>query len=122
MHSIRSVLPRFFEGKLPGLNLGTNKESSCNERMAQEIYDSAKSAEQGGYTAVLNGRLTGGYITRQYGCSTQNIHAIQLEMTQSSYIQEPPPFNYIPRIAAGIQPYLRRMLESMLGSANALQV
>ncbi|MGH8813568.1 MAG: N-formylglutamate deformylase [Advenella sp.] len=120
-HSIRSVLPRFFEGKLPDLNLGTNKGSSCNEHMAQEIYDIAKSAKQGGYTAVLNGRFTGGYITRQYGCPTQNIHAIQLEMTQSSYMQETPPFNYVPRIAADVQPYLRRMLESMLGSTNAFK-
>lgn len=120
-HSIRSVLPRFFEGKLPDLNLGTNKGLSCNVHMAQEIYDIAKSAEQGGYTAVLNGRFTGGYITRQYGCPTQNIHAIQLEMTQSSYMQEVPPFNYLPEVAAGIKPYLRLMLESMLGSVRALQ-
>ena len=120
-HSIRSVLPRFFEGKLPDLNLGTNKGSSCNVRMAQEIYDIAKSAEQEGYTSVLNGRFTGGYITRQYGRPTQNIHAIQLEMTQSSYMQEVLPFNYLPKVAAGIQPYLRRMLESMLESVRALQ-
>lgn len=118
-HSIRSVLPRFFEGKLPDLNLGTNKGSSCNEHMAQKIFDIAKSAEQDGYTAALNGRFTGGYITRQYGRPTKNIHAIQLEMTQSSYMHEAPPFDYAPKTAAGIQPYLRRMLENMLGSVRA---
>lgn len=113
-HSIRSVLPRFFEGKLPDLNLGTGKGSSCDDRIVQAVLKVAKTAEQGGYTAVLNGRFTGGYITRHYGRPAQNIHAIQLEMTQSSYMQEALPFDYLPATAAGIQPYVRGMVEAML--------
>ena len=113
-HSIRSVLPRFFEGKLPDLNLGTGKGSSCDERIVRAVFEVAKTAEQGGYTAVLNGRFTGGYITRHYGRPAQNIHAIQLEMTQSSYMQESLPFDYLPATAAGVQPYVRGMVEAML--------
>lgn len=111
-HSIRSVLPRFFEGKLPDLNLGTGQGTSCDPALAQTVFGIAQQAS--GYTAVLNGRFTGGYITRHYGQPVQNVHAIQLEMTQSSYMQEQLPFDYLPALAAGVQPHLRRMLEATL--------
>ena len=116
-HSIRSVLPRFFEGKLPDLNLGTGKGTSCDPALAQTLRDIAESAT--GYTGVLNGRFTGGYITRHYGQPAQNVHAVQLEMTQSSYMQEALPFDYLPDVAAGVQPHVRRMIEAMLAFVEA---
>eukprot|EP01034_Spumella_vulgaris_P040437 gene40437-50017_t len=48
-HSIRSVLPRFFEGKLPDLNLGTANGESCDAALAQRLLQIAKAAP--GYTA-----------------------------------------------------------------------
>ena len=48
---------------------------------------------------VLNGRFTGGYITRHYGQPAQGFHAVQMEMTQSSYMQESMPFDYLPAVA-----------------------
>ncbi|HEY9028817.1 N-formylglutamate deformylase [Variovorax atrisoli] len=111
-HSIRSVLPRFFDGKLPDLNLGTGKGISCDPALAQTLLGIAESAT--GYTGVLNGRFTGGYITRNYGNPAQNVHAVQLEMTQSSYMQEKLPFDYLPEVAAGVQPHVRRMIEAVL--------
>jgi N-formylglutamate deformylase len=111
-HSIRSVLPRFFEGKLPDLNLGTGKGSSCDPALAATLLGIAESAT--GYTGVLNGRFTGGYITRQYGNPAAGVHAVQLEMTQSSYMQEKLPFDYLPEVAAGVQPHVRRMIEAVL--------
>lgn len=116
-HSIRSVLPRFFEGKLPDLNLGTGKGTSCDPALAQTLRGIAESAT--GYTGVLNGRFTGGYITRHYGQPAQNVHAVQLEMTQSSYMQEALPFDYLPDVAAGVQPHVRRMIEAMLAFVEA---
>ncbi len=117
-HSIRSVLPRFFEGKLPDLNLGTGKGTSCDPTLAQSVFDIAQAAQADGYTSVLNGRFTGGYITRQYGQPAQNVHAIQLEMTQSSYMEETLPFAYRPDLAAKVQPHLRKMLEGVLAFAG----
>ena len=111
-HSIRSVLPRFFEGKLPDLNLGTGNGTSCDPALAATLLDIAESAT--GYTGVLNGRFTGGYITRQYGNPAGGVHAVQLEMTQSSYMQEKLPFDYLPEVAAGVQPHVRRMIEAVL--------
>ena len=98
-HSIRSVLPRFFDGKLPDLNLGT-----------------AESAP--GFTAVLNGRFKGGHITRAHGRPQDGVHAVQLEMTQSSYMQEAMPFDYLPEQAARIQPTLERLLQTALAFAQ----
>jgi N-formylglutamate deformylase len=111
-HSIRSVLPRFFEGKLPDLNFGTNKGASCDDAMTQVILAAAGKAE--GFTWVLNGRYTGGYITRHFGQPQDNVHAIQLEMCQSTYMQEALPFDYLPDVAAKIRPHLQAMLQAML--------
>ena len=114
-HSIRSVLPRFFEGKLPELNLGTADGASCSPALAQELLAIARSAP--GYNGVLNGRFKGGHITRHYGQPERNIHAVQLEMTQCSYMQEALPFSYLPEVAAGVQPHLERMLKAVLAFA-----
>ena len=37
-HSIRSVLPRFFDGKLPDLNLGTADGKSCDPRWPSSCW------------------------------------------------------------------------------------
>ena len=116
-HSIRSVLPRFFEGRLPDLNLGTGGGTSCAPELAEQLLAIGKAAT--GYSAVLNGRFTGGHITRQHGRPAEGIHAVQLEMTQASYMQEQLPFDYLHELAAGVQPHLRRMLEAVLAFVQA---
>ena len=119
-HSIRSVLPRFFEGKLPDLNLGTANGESCDPALAQELLQIAEAAP--GYTAVLNGRFKGGHITRHYGQPGQGVHAVQLEMTQCSYMQECLPFDYLPERAVQVQPHLQRMLAAALDFARASRI
>jgi len=39
---------------------------------------------------------------------------VQLEMTQCSYMQEALPFDYLPEVAARVQPHVRRMLTKVL--------
>ena len=111
-HSIRSVLPRFFEGRLTDLNLGTGGGTSCDPALAAELIRIASSAS--GYTAVLNGRFKGGHITRTYGNPAGGVHAVQLEMTQASYMEEQLPFAYLPETAIRVQPVVRRMVEEVL--------
>ncbi|MCE2879613.1 MAG: N-formylglutamate deformylase [Comamonadaceae bacterium] len=118
-HSIRSVVPRFFEGRLTDLNLGTADGASCDPGLAAQLVSIATRAAP--YTAVLNGRFKGGYITRQYGNPAQGIHAVQLELTQCSYMQEQWPFQYLPEVAAGVQPHLRRMLQTLLDFVQSRQ-
>lgn len=84
-HSIRSSVPALFDGDLPELNLGTNGGASC----APEITDALASLmNTSPYSSVTNGRFTGGYITRRYGCPDRRIHAIQMEIAQRSYMDE----------------------------------
>ncbi|MEO8118289.1 MAG: N-formylglutamate amidohydrolase, partial [Rhodoferax sp.] len=60
------------------------------------------------------GRFKGGFITRHFGQPTQGIQAIQLEMCQSLYMNESPPFEYREDLATGIQPLLQTMLSAAL--------
>jgi N-formylglutamate deformylase len=106
-HSIASVLPRLFEGKLPDLNIGTNSGKSCDPRVLDSV---TRRLEDQPFTWIANGRFKGGYITREYGCPEQGIHAIQLEMCQSTYMNENAPFDYRPDLASQVGPVVERMV------------
>ncbi len=118
-HSIRSVVPRFFEGRLPDLNLGTADGDSADGELAARIMDGFEDAKD--YTAVHNGRFKGGYITRHYGDPVGHVHALQLEMTQCCYMDENPPFAFRADLARGIQPVVHEMLETALEWAESQQ-
>lgn len=107
-HSICSVLPRFFEGKLPDLNLGTDEGRACAP-LVQAAAEAPMKA-QGGYTHVSNGRFKGGWITRHYGAPGHGVHALQLELCQCTYMDEIAPFAYRTDLAARVQPLLRQMV------------
>src|SRR3954462_4840016 len=76
-HSIFSVLPRFFKGKLPDLNLGTADGTSCAPGIGEAL---AKAVEE--YSVALDGRFMGGFITRYYGNPANTSHAVQLELSE----------------------------------------
>lgn len=84
-HSILSQVPRFFEGKLPDFNFGTANGESCDEALLNQV----KNLDLSPYTSICNGRFKGGFITRAYGDPENNIHAIQLELSQHTYMNEP---------------------------------
>jgi N-formylglutamate deformylase len=84
-HSIRSHMPRLFDGELPHLNIGTNSGASCDPKLAADVATALTSAE---YSIVLNGRFRGGYITRHYGDPGRRTHAVQLEISQRAYMNE----------------------------------
>jgi len=111
-HSIASRMPRFFEGKLPDLNLGTADGRACAP--ALQAAAEAAMAAQSAYTHVSNGRFKGGHITRHYGQPERGIHALQLEMCQCTYMDETAPFAYRADLAAQVQPLLERMLDAVM--------
>ena len=111
-HSIASRMPRFFEGTLPDLNLGSADGRSCAPALQAAIE--AVMAAQSRYTHVSNGRFKGGHITRHYGRPESGIHALQLEMCQCTYMNEAAPFDYRGNLAAQVQPLLERMLRAVL--------
>ena len=70
--------------------------------------------EQGGYTAVANGRFKGGYITRHYGVPATGVEAVQLELSQITYMEETRPYAYDEARAARIVPLLQTLVETAL--------
>jgi N-formylglutamate deformylase len=108
-HSIFSELPRFFKGKLTDFNLGTADGKSCAAGIGEAL---AKAVE--GYSVVLNGRFKGGYITRRYGDPANGVHAVQLELSEATYMDERPPYGLREKLARELRPQLRTLLELFL--------
>src|SRR5580658_7498041 len=84
-HSIRSRIPRLFDGELPVFNLGTNSGASCDPGL-REIVGTVLAAS--GRTSVVDGRFKGGWITRAYGRPDEGVEALQLEIACRAYMQE----------------------------------
>eukprot|EP01037_Dinobryon_pediforme_P014095 gene14095-14214_t len=82
-HSIRSIIPRLFDGILPVFNLGTHSGTSCAPELEARI---AKLCAASSQSSVVNGRFKGGYITRHYGAPHLGIHALQMELACRAYI------------------------------------
>jgi N-formylglutamate deformylase len=112
-HSIFSELPRFFTGKLTDLNLGTADGKSCAPEIGEALLKSVE-----GYSAVLNGRFKGGYITRQYGNPANRVHALQLELSEATYMDERSPYAFRETLARKLRPQLRTFLELFLSVAK----
>ncbi len=107
-HSIRSHLPFLFEGRLPDFNLGTNNGATCAPGIEQAAISVCSAAE--GYTSVLNGRFKGGWTTRHYGDPANGVHAIQLELSQITYMDEVTPWSYRKDQADALRPHLKSLL------------
>ncbi|OIQ96717.1 N-formylglutamate amidohydrolase [mine drainage metagenome] len=126
-HSIASRVPRFFDGKLPDLNFGTADQQSCGtslqaalESLMQNYEDKSTltPAQTKPYSHVFNGRFKGGYITRQYGNPAINIHAIQLEISQCTYMQEKAPYTYDPTLANELKPLISSVIQTCVVWSN----
>lgn len=112
-HSIRGELPFLFEGRLPDLNLGTASGTSCTPALQARL--ASVLASQTRYSHVINGRFKGGYITRHYGNPARGVEAIQLELAQSTYMDEGTA-SYLPERAERLERIvLRPLLEAALG-------
>ena len=116
-HSIASTLPRLFDGKLPDLNIGTQEGRTVAPSVQAAVE---REAAVSPFTSVANGRFKGGFITRSFGRPSHGVHAIQLEMCQSTYMNEVFPFAYDPARASFVQPTVRRMIGAALDALAAL--
>lgn len=117
-HSIASVVPRLFDGRLPDLNLGTNTGQSC----APEIQNAAEAAmaATSAYETISNGRFKGGWITRHYGQPKHNVHALQMEIAQIAYMTEGAPYTFDVDKAERLRPVLKSIIKAALDAAARL--
>lgn len=118
-HSIRSNIPFLFAGTLPDFNIGTNDGKTCSAVIESAVNRICTDAEM--YSSVLNGRFKGGWTTRHYGQPTENIHAIQMELAQSTHLaSEVLPFDYHPQKAEPMRVHLKIILETLAELAPSL--
>jgi N-formylglutamate deformylase len=116
-HSIASEIPRLFEGRLPDFNIGTADGKSADAALTRRLASVVSDAP--GYTYAVNGRFKGGYITRHYGRPEDHVHAVQLELTQRTYMREAFPYAYRVELANGVRPVLQTFVATMIGWGSA---
>jgi len=115
-HSIPSMVPRFFEGRLADFNLGSARGASASPDLIGRVM---AALDQGsGFSAALDERFAGGYITRHFGRPADGAHALQLELAQSTYMDEASPYRYDPARAASLKPALARAVAALVAWAR----
>lgn len=119
-HSIRSHVPRLFDGELPQFNIGSNGGVTCDPALVAAV---AGICAASGHSHVVDGRFRGGWTTRHYGRPRQGVHAIQMELSMRGYMAEPDaagPDNWPTPIAADppILPVLVQAIEACIAFAK----
>jgi N-formylglutamate deformylase len=121
-HSIRSVIPRLFDGELPVFNLGSNSGASCDPGLRERVGAVLAAS---GQTSVIDGRFKGGWITRAYGRPSEGVEGLQLELACRAYMHEPErpaPDNWPTPIdenrAAPTRATIKRVLEAILSEVS----
>ena len=116
-HSIRSVVPRLFEGELPHFNIGTNRGATCHPDLTAAVEQACGSD----FSHVTNGRFVGGWTTRHYGRPEMGFHAVQMELACRGYLDEPAatnektwPVAYDPARAAQLRDRLEAILSACI--------
>ena len=110
-HSIRSVVPRLFAGRLPDINIGSYDGRSCSGAVTAAVRARLTAARR--WSQVIDGRFKGGYITRHYGQPADGVHALQIELAQCGYMDEAGT-SYDASRAAPLRELLRALIEALL--------
>ncbi|MBR06913.1 MAG: N-formylglutamate deformylase [Rickettsiales bacterium] len=84
-HSIRKVVPGIRQEPFPDLILGDNDEQSASKEIIRSAFNSLGI---GKYNFQHNHPFKGGHITRYFGMPEKNIHALQLEMAKTNYMDD----------------------------------
>lgn len=82
-HSIRRVVPGIQKDAFPQLILGDNDGKSASKAVIDAAWNILKDS---GYEAEHNKPFKGGQITRYFGKPESNVHALQLEMAKTNYM------------------------------------
>lgn len=72
-------------GARPEIVLGDRFGASCDRWLMDAAMDIFASA---GFRVVRNAPFAGGYITQHYGRPSRNLHALQIEIDRSLYMDE----------------------------------
>jgi N-formylglutamate deformylase len=84
-HSIRRYVKTIQNEPFPDLILGDNDEKSADKEIIEIALNGLR---QGKYGVNHNSPFKGGHITRYFGKPINNIHALQLEMAKTNYMND----------------------------------
>ena len=84
-HSIRRFVPTIREEHFPDLILGDNDEKSAGKEI---IEIALANLQKGKYGVNHNAPFKGGFITRSFGKPENNVHALQLELVKTNYMND----------------------------------
>ncbi len=84
-HSIKKSVPTIQNTPFPDLILGDNDLQSASQELIETALQSLNDSQ---YEFSHNHPFKGGYITRNFGNPKQKIHALQLEMAKTNYMDE----------------------------------
>ena len=123
-HSIRSRVPRLFDGELPNFNIGVNGGESCDPALTQRVERAC--AAHPPFSHVVDGRFKGGWTTRHYGRPDEGVHALQMELACRGYMDDASapqdvdtwPSPYDPQRAEPLRQALRDVLHACLTFAE----
>lgn len=117
-HSIAAQVPMLFDGVLPDFNFGNNQGESCDQTILpglESVVASANHTAGTDFTFVSNGRFKGGYITRHFGVPSEGVHAIQLELSQATYLEDGAQAYQLDRSKLStLLPVLRALIEHLV--------
>lgn len=109
-HSIRRFVPTIQGEPFPDLILGDNDEKSADNELIEITLNGLK---QGKYGVNHNSPFKGGHITRSFGNPQQKIHALQLEMAKTNYMEDDE-LTFSEARANEIRSILRSTFESLI--------
>ena len=109
-HSIKSQVPKLFDGNLPDLNIGTADGKTLPKDLEEKIENIL--SQQVEFTYVMNGRFKGGFITRNYGDADDYTYSVQLEIAQKTYMDEES-FDYDEAKAQNLQVVLMELITTL---------
>jgi len=84
-HSIKRSVPSISNQNFPDLILGNQNSSTAHQRLIEVAFAGFGS---GLFEVADNFPFKGGYITRKFGNPEENVHTLQLEMSQDIYMNE----------------------------------
>lgn len=84
-HSIRRFVPTIRNEPFPDLILGDTDEKSARKEIIEIALNSLKA---GKYGVNHNTPFKGGHITRYFGKPQMQVHALQLEMAKTNYMND----------------------------------
>lgn len=109
-HSIRRLVPGIRPEPFPELILGDADGQSAAPKL---IEATMKVLGKGSYELSHNHPFKGGYITRSFGDPEHNIHALQLEMAKTNYMDDAE-LNYHPERAEKLRGLLKELFLTLI--------